>query len=402
MGRAEVPLIRILVVHNAYRQRGGEDAVVEAEVALLRSRGHSVQLYARDNDEIAPGNAVRTALGTVWSRRTVREVSAMLSGSAVDVVHAHNTFPLISPSLYWAAARAGVPVVQTLHNFRLSCPQGMYLRDGRVCEDCAGRLPWRGVVHRCYRGSAAQSGLLAGMLVTHRAIGTWQQQVTRYIALNEFCRQKFIAGGLPQRRIAVKPNFVDLRENPDGKARAREGGARQGGLFVGRLAPEKGVAVLVAAIDRIGGVVVEVAGDGPQRATVEASRFARALGALGPKLVLERMRTAAYLVLPSLWYENFPRTLVEAFACGLPVIASRLGSMVELVEEGRTGLLFEPGDAADLAEKIRWAESNPAALKRMGETARAEYLAKYTPERNYELLMAIYADAIEEARDRER
>lgn len=381
----------ILIAHNQYRQRGGEDAVVEAEVALLRGHGHSVRLYARHNDEIGPGNAVNAALGTVWSRRTVREVSAMLADSAVDVVHAHNTFPLISPSLYWNAARAGVPVVQTLHNFRLSCPQGMYLRDGRICEDCMGRVPWRGVVHRCYRQSVSQSGVLAAMLTAHRAMGTWQQKVTRYIALNEFCRRKFIQGGLPADRIVVKPNFVVSPASLAGSAGAPP--SRRGGLYVGRLSPEKGISVLLAALDMRPGQQIDLVGDGPELSKIQKHPAARSLGVLNQEEVMHRMQSAVYLVMPSLWYENFPRTLVEAYSCGLPVIASRLGALAELVEEGRTGLLFEAGNAAELAEKIAWAESNPDAMRKMGDAARALYEKEYTPERNYEQLMAIYEQA---------
>lgn len=391
MGRAEAPLTRVLVVHNGYRQRGGEDAVVEAEVALLRSHGHSVRLYARHNDEIGPGNAVNVALGTVWSRRTVREVSAMLYDAAVDVVHAHNTVPLISPSIHWTAARAGVPVVQTLHNFRLSCPQGMYLRDGKICEDCMGRVPWRGVVHRCYRQSVSQSGVLAAMLTVHRAMGTWQQKVTRYIALNEFCRRKFIQGGLPADRIVVKPNFVVSPASLAGSASAPAN--RRGGLYVGRLSPEKGVSVLLAALDMLPDQQIDLVGDGPELSKVQKHPAARSLGVLNQEEVMRRMQSAAYLVMPSLWYENFPRTLVEAYSCGLPVIASRLGALAELVEEGRTGLLFEAGNAAELAEKIAWAESNPDAMRKMGDAARALYEREYTPERNYEQLMAIYEQA---------
>lgn len=379
------------MVHNRYRHAGGEDAVVRDETELLRRNGIAVEQYERHNDDIGDidgaGGRLRLAAGTVWSRRTVADIAGLAARFRPDVIHAHNTFPLISPSLYFAAARQRVPVVQTLHNFRLFCPQAMFMRNGAVCEDCLGTLPWRGVLRRCYRDSAAQSAVLTGMLGVHRALGTWRRRVARYIALNAFCRDKFIAAGLPAERIAVKPNFVDLPP-PRGDA------ARAGGLFVGRLSAEKGIAMLVvAAAASKDATAIAVVGAGPQQALLEGAPGVRLLGWQAPELVYARMRRSAWLVMPSVWYENFPRTLVEAFACGLPAIASRLGAMAELIREGETGLLFRPGDAADLARALAWAGDNPTAMRRMGEAARREYEEKYTPAANFASLMAIYRAA---------
>lgn len=390
------PALRVLMVHNAYRQRGGEDAVVEAEVALLRSRGHPVHLYTRDNAELAASGSASAALAAFWSARTAREIETCMRDFRPDVVHVHNTFPLISPSLYWSVAHAGVPVVQTLHNFRLLCPQAMLLRKGRVCEDCIGRLPWRGVARRCYRDSAAQSAVLAGTLALHRWMGTWTTKVTRYVALNEFCRRKFVSGGLPAHKVVVKPNFFDAGDRPAG---AGAGAARERPfLFVGRLAPEKGIAVLAAALERAGPIGVRVAGSGPAASILERSARATLLGALTQEQVQAEMRAALALVMPSIGYENFPRTLVEAYAHGLPVIASRLGAMAELVRDGTTGLLFEPGSADDLAAKLAWAQANPSAMDEMGANARREYEQRYAPEINYRQLIAIYRDAIREVK----
>src|SRR5690606_9485711 len=202
--------MRVLMAHNYSQQAGGEDAVVAAEYALLMQQGVEVELYQQHNERIAAMPTAQVALETLWSQRTVNEIGALIARFRPDVVHAHNTFPLISPSLYFAAARHGVPVVQTLHNFRLFCAQAMFMRDGHVCEDCMGTLPWRGVLRRCYRGSLAQSAVVVGMQGAHRLLGTYQQRVTRYIALNRFCRDKFVEAGLPANRMAVKPNFVDL------------------------------------------------------------------------------------------------------------------------------------------------------------------------------------------------
>jgi glycosyltransferase involved in cell wall biosynthesis len=380
-------VVRVLVAHNAYQQRGGEDAVVESEVALLRAAGHEVREYRRHNDELASTRLAGAAAGTVWSRRTHTEVSALLARWPADIVHVHNTFPLISPSLHWAANAVRVPLVQTLHNFRLLCPQAMLLRDGRVCQECVGRAPLPAVRHACYRGSRAQTGVLAAMLVLHRGLGTWQRKVQRYVALNTFCRDAFVRGGLPASRIAVKPNFVDAQ----GRQPAFE---RRGLLFVGRLSPEKGIGVLAQASAALAAGSVEVAGEGPLLDAVHAAPGLKSLGALKPDAVARAMGGALALVMPSLWFENFPRTLVEAYAAGLPVIASRLGAMAELVEDGVTGLLAEPGDTQDWAAKMRWALEHPVEMARMGDAARARYDALYTPRRNLAQLLDIYQQAV--------
>lgn len=393
--------IRILLVHNAYQQQGGEDMVVEAEIALLRSRGHEVEAYCRHNDEIARASNFSVGLNSFWSRRTVADIESLIADVCPDVIHCHNTFPLISPSLYWAAARVGVPVVQTLHNFRLFCPQAMFLREGRVCEDCLGKVPWRSVVRGCYRGSHLQSVALAGMTSAHRALGTWQRKVTRFIALNDFCRNKFIEGGLPAGKVVVKPNFVDWNAPlPQEGAIQLQEESRHDFLFVGRLSAEKGIAVLMqAAVLVAEGVMLRVVGSGPEAHQLDGVRGVEPLGALSGDSVRSEMVHAQALVMPSICYENFPRTLVEAFACGLPVIASRLGAIAELVVDGETGLLFEPGNAADLAEKLRWARDNPGVMQRMGDTARIEYEAKYTPKKNYEMLMEVYIGAIDDTKN---
>lgn len=379
--------MRILIVHNQYQQRGGEDAVVEAESDLLRTRGHEVRYYTRHNDEIRSMGRPSAALQALWSTRTVTTLTDMCSTWTPDVIHTHNTWSLISPSIYWAAANARIPTVNTLHNFRLLCPQATFLRNHRVCEDCLGHVPWRGAVRGCYRDSQLQSTVLAGMLTLHGTLGTYRKKVTRYIALTEFARRKFIAGGLPESRIAVKPNFVDF----DRPALRPRGGF----LFVGRLSPEKGVALLADAATAAQ-VPVRVAGSGPESARLNDRPMVQQLGALSGSEVRAEMERATALVLPSICYENFPRTLVEAFASGLPVIASRLGAMPDLIADGRTGLLFEPGDAADLAAKMRWAQLNADRMADMGREARAKYEADFGADRNYSQLMAIYGDAIDD------
>lgn len=387
--------MRILVVHNAYQQRGGEDSVVAAEVALLRRHGHDVVEYLRHNDEIGQLPSWRVATGTVWAPRAGRDLRDIVRQQPVDVVHCHNTFPLISPSLYWAARREGLPVVQTLHNFRLMCPQAMLLRDARVCEDCVGRLPWRSVVHACYRGSRLQSAAITCMLGTHRALGTYSEKVNAYIALNEFCRQKFIEGGLPASRLFVKPNFVDRPSAPSA-------GPRGGFLYVGRLSTEKGISVIAGALQQVDDIELRVAGTGPESGRLAGLRGVTMLGSLAAEQVDGEMLRARALVMPSVWYENYPRTLVEAFACGLPVIASRIGALAELVTHGETGLLFEPGDPEGLAKSLAWARSHPDEMRSMGQKARTHYEHHLGAEQNYALLMDIYARARADAEQNAR
>lgn len=378
--------MRILIAHNAYQQKGGEDAVVATELDLLRSRGVEVAVYLRHNDDITIMSRLSLVGQTIWSTRTERDIAKWVADFCPDVIHSHNTFPLISPTLYVAAHKAGVPVVQTLHNFRLFCAQAMLLRDGKVCEDCLGKLPWRGVMRGCYRGSNAQTAVIGGMQVLHRALGTYSNKISRYIALNEFSRKKFIEGGLSADRIVVKPNFVEIAVG--------EEAPRQGGLFVGRLSAEKGINVLAGAMAQLPACTLTVIGSGPEEAVICPLSNIRRLGFLPRDQIFSHMRRAAYLLMPSICYENFPLTLVEAFASGLPVIASRIGAMAELIEDGKTGLLFEPGSAEDLAKKVMWAEAYPEAMLAMGKNARREYEEKYTPEHNFRQLMTIYAEAI--------
>ena len=377
---------RVLIVHNRYQQRGGEDTVVEAEAELLRRKGHAVELLERHNDEVGAVSRLALAAQTVWSQRTVRDLHAIAARFKPDIVHVHNTLPLVSPSVFWAAHRVQLPVVQTLHNFRLLCPQAMFLRDGKVCQDCLGHVPWRAVQHACYRGSPAQSAVVVAMLQTHRAMGTWRKGVDRYIALNTFSRDKFIEGGLPAERIGIKANFVDLPAPPPRP--------RQGLLYVGRLSEEKGIRVLAQAWQQSPPQAgLTVAGSGPMQSELSGLPGVTLLGALPAASVAERMAGAVALVMPSICYENFPRTLVEAFACGLPVITSRLGAMASLVEHGRTGLLAEPGDADDLAQQMAWAVRHPERMLEMGRNARQHYETNWTGDVNHRQLIAIYDEA---------
>jgi glycosyltransferase involved in cell wall biosynthesis len=393
----EARTMRILVVHNYYQARGGEDTNREAEMQLLREAGHEVVEYTRHNNEIlefTPFAKAKLGLDTVWASRTYRELGRIIERTSPAVVHFHNTFPLISPSAYYACRQKDVPVVQTLQNFRLLCPGGNFLRSGRVCEDCQSHSLLSSIAHGCYRGSRVQTGVVAGMLGFHRVVMTWSKLVNQYVTCTNFARAKFLAAGFPGQLLSVKPNFI-----------ASDPGAREGrgnnALFVGRFSEEKGPQLLPEAWAKLPrDIPFEFIGDGPMRGMIEdrcrALKVAKVSfhGWLGKSELLGRLKNARFLIVPSVCYEGFPLAIVEAFGCGVPVIASRLGSMAEIVVDGKTGLHFTAGDAADLAVKVEWAWKHPGEMEEMGRAARREYEEKYTPEINYKLLMEIYQRAI--------
>jgi glycosyltransferase involved in cell wall biosynthesis len=380
--------VRIVAAHNYYLQPGGEDEVFLSEAHLLENRGHTVFRHSVGNHRVLEMSRAAVAAAALWSRRAGRGIGSLIERERPAVVHFHNTFPLLSPSCYEAAKKRNARVVQTLHNYRLLCPNARLERGGRPCESCLGRaLAWPGILHGCYRGSRAATAALATATALHRAAGTWANAVDVYIALTGFARARFVAGGLPPGKIAVKPNFVW----PDPGAGPGTGGYA---LFAGRLSAEKGLETAGGAWNRLGpGVPLKIAGQGPLEAVLGGIAGVELLGRRPRPEVLGLMRQAAFLIFPSLWYEGLPMTILEAFACGLPVIASRLGAMAEVIEDGRTGLLFNPGDAGDLAAKVEWAGEHPVALARMRREARAEFEAKYTAARNYEMLMEIYGRA---------
>ena len=385
--------MKVLQVHNFYQRPGGEDAVFRREGALLEAHGDTVIRFTRHNDDVAGMGRGTLAAKTVWNRDVERELGALIERERPDVMHCHNTFPLVSPAVYGVARARGVAVVQTLHNYRLVCPKAELMRAGAPCEKCLGRtVAWPAVRHRCYRGSRAASAAVAGMLAFHRKRGTWTRDVDRYISMTRFAKDKFVSGGLPAGRIAVKPHFVPGAPEP---------GRGEGGhvVFVGRLSPEKGVRVLLDAWDRLSGDArLHVLGDGPIRAEVEAAAARdgriRLLGHRPAAQVMDEIGRAALLVMPSVWYETFGLCIAEAFSKGTPVIASRLGAMAELIDHGRTGLLVEPGDAAALAAAITRALARPDRLAAMRGAARRRYETAFSEQANYPMLAQIYRDAM--------
>ncbi|MBA4104879.1 MAG: glycosyl transferase family 1 [Pirellula sp.] len=392
--------MKILLCHSYYTQRGGEDRSFEEERELLQANGHQVVEYVRRNEELVGASGVKAALTTLWNRQAARDVAELIRTHRPDVLHATNTFPLISPSVCDVAHRAGVAVVQALRNYRLLCANSYLMRDGRPCEECVGRaIPWPAIRHRCYRESAAASAVVGAMQVTHRARGVWRNRVDAFFTLTEFARQKFVDAGLPAEKIHVKYNSV----SPDPGIGAGVGGYV---ALVGRLSPEKGIATALAAWE--GNATLPplvVVGAGPLKSQVEAAaaRDPR-ISCLGERSNAEAQRVigdAAALLMPSLWYETFGRTIAEAYATGTPVVASRLGAMAELVDDGVTGALFTAGDPTDLAAKVLQITSASAAERdAMRTAARRAYEGRFLPRHNYTRLLEIYAIALEASQQR--
>lgn len=382
--------VKVLQCHNLYQLPGGEDRVVEDEAALLTEHGHEVVQYTRHNDEVDQTGKLSLALGTIWSRQTQRHLRDLVRREKPDIAHFHNTLPLMSPSAYYAVRAEGVPVVQTLHNYRLACPKATFLRDDQVCEACLHkRIKWPAVMHACYRDNRSATAALSAMLTVHGSVlGTYRKQVDAYIACSSFSAEKMIVSGLPADRVHIKPNFVNHDPGP---------GTGTGGyaLFLGRLSPEKGIKVLLDTWNILGNdIPLRIVGKGPLEDDV--ARYTRGKSHIQHQAYvdneeLERiLREAACMVLPSMSYEGFPKVIVEAYSHGLPVIATDVGAMTCTVVEGVTGRRFAYGDAADMARVLREVFANPQTLATYRHHARQTFEQEYTADINYQRLMEIY------------
>jgi len=381
--------MKILIVHNSYQQAGGEDRVVDLESVLLESHeGNVVRKHVISNDGIAgPFAKLFAALSSLFSIKSYFMMKRLIEREQPDVVHVHNTFPLLSPSIFYACRSSGVACVATLHNYRLVCPTALLMHDGKVTERSLTHGPWWAVRHRVYRNSVVGTLVLSALISLHRRLGTWERTVDRFIVLSNFSISRFVKGGLPASKLVVKPNFASV---PMPSYRDRDGL-----LFVGRISEEKGIETLLAAVDGLPPGSLRIVGSGPLESAVKARPVVDFVGPLNNESVHAEMVRATCLIVPSLWYEGFPMVVVEAFANGLPIIASRIGALGEIIEDGVTGLLFDPGDADALSMKMEWALNNPESMKQMGRAARLRYEEMYTPERNLEILMEIYKSAME-------
>jgi glycosyltransferase involved in cell wall biosynthesis len=386
--------MRILLVHNKYKQPGGEDYVFHRESELLSAHGHEVDHLIFDNASIRNSfDRLLSGIRTIYNPASARTLRKKIYEFRPDVIHVHNFLPLASPSIFFEARRQGVPVGITLHNYRLICPSATLFHNGGIYEASLHVLfPWDAVKKGVYRHSVLQTAAVALMTAVHNLIGTWRNRVDFYVALTQFSKAKFIESclSIPAQKIVVKPNFVsDVGGNDAERSDFF--------LYIGRLTEEKGIAILLKAA-RLYSFRLVIAGDGPLRNVVEEAASKNQnisfVGQQGKEQVATLLRSCRALIFPSIWYEGFPITILEAFAASTAVIASRMGSMEEIIEDNANGLHFDPGDERDLVARIVEIHSFPEIGRRLGRNARKTYLNKYTAERNYGQLINIYQTAI--------
>jgi glycosyltransferase involved in cell wall biosynthesis len=388
--------VRILLLHNRYQVPGGEDTVVRQETAMLRAAGMSVDLLDTNNDAIGSiTQKIKTALLVPYSLPARQLVADRIRSFRPDIVHVHNFFPALTPSVYDACRSARVPVVQTLHNYRLMCANALLFRQGKVCTECLGHtFPFPAIRHGCYRDSRLGTAAVAAMIGFHRMRHTWTNRVSRFIALTEFARGLFAAQmGIPQEQIAVKPNAA-----PDPGMGDGSGGYA---LYIGRFSSEKGIETLLeAARNGEFGIPLKIAGSGPLQQRVEDAQIPGVIEYLGqqdPTGVRSLMQQARVLLIPSVCYEGLPMVVPEAFGAGLPIIASRIGSLQTLIEDGGNGFLVEPGNAAALAEAVRHIAADGRLGGDLRRRARQTYETLYRPDANLRILLQIYEMARQDA-----
>ena len=380
----------VALVYNHFRTPGGDAVVFEAEAELLRARGwRVVTISDATPDVLSLGQKIALGADAVWSRRWRRRFRSVMTQLRPDVVHVHNSFPVMSPSILHAAKEGGAKVVQTLHDFRLVCPSALCFRDGAACEDCVGRtVAWPALAHACYRDSRVETLAPVAMLGVHRALGTWDRSVDRFLAPSQTQRDVLVRGGIPAARIRIVPNFVD----PDPGQRKGGGGYC---LYVGTISQHKGIGTMLKAWAGLSDIPLKVVGS--PASDHEGSRIGSIdvpgveyLGRRPRHEVLRLMHDARLLIFPSTWYEVAPMAVLEAFACGVPAVASRTGALAELIDDGREGLLFAPGDPDDLAAKVRSAWTHREDAQRMGAEARCAFERRFTADAHYALLCEAY------------
>lgn len=395
--------LKVLMAHNYYQNSGGEDISMATEISVLKQAGHQVRLVEWQNSSISRMSRLeKLALfwQTTWNIDSNNRVYQTLKAFNADLFHGQNLFPLASPSVYNAAYRLDVPVIQHLRNFRLGCLNAYLYRQGSVCEDCIGRNPWRGLIRRCYRDSWPASASLWQMVTTHRWRRTWQHDVNAFITPSHFSANKLIEIGVPEDKLYIKPNFIadpictedEIAPHPQ----------RPLFVFAGRLSEEKGVLLLLKAwcLVKEPDWQLVILGDGPDRLKLEQFCQEKQLenvsfiGRLTHDQVLKRFQTASLILVPSLWYETFGRVVIEAFACGRAAMVSDLGALAELVDENTTGCKVPPGNERAWAARLQWCGNHLNELKQWGNTARSIYKHFFTPEVNYKQLMEIYTGVL--------
>ncbi len=387
--------MRVLVIHNRYQIRGGEDTVFESETQLLKNFGYEVDTLEYTNFGIEGfKGTLLTGLRSIYNQKAAKVFVEKANSFRPNVVHIHNLFPIGSPSILFAAKRLGIPVIMTLHNYRLICPSASLFFDGKIYLNSIHKVfPFDAIKKGVYRDSKPATFALALMTAIHKVLGTYRTKVDRYIALTDFARDLFLNSSLKIRpdQIAVKPNFVfDLPVS---------GSRGQQFLYVGRLTEEKGVIPMLRAFEGLN-AVLEIVGAGPLEEMVKESAShhpnIRYLGTMPNEQIRQKMYEARALVFPSLWYEGLPMTIIEAYATGTPVIASRLGAMSTVVTDGKNGLHFEAGNVDELRAKAMLLSANDDLRNQLGQQARADYQEYYSPEQNFRQLERIYREVMEQ------
>jgi len=380
--------MKILQVHNQYTKKGGEDGVVEAEKKLLIQKGNQVEQLFFSNEGLADLNRIKLLYQTIYNLTSTKILKHTIQEFQPDVIHIHNIFYVASPAILYEAQKNKVPVVLTIHNFRLICSGSLLLRNGQVCELCTQKVfPFSGIKHKCFQNSALKTSQLTFTTGIHKILGTWRNKVDAYITLTDFVKKKLIQSSLqlPESKVFVKPNFTE--DKGWASAESRDNFF----LYVGRLSHEKGIRTLLEASKQID-FHLEIIGDGEMRKMVQA--FAQQNpniiyhGFQGQDFILQKMKSCKALLFPSIWYEGMPLTLLEAFSTGTPVIISDIDNLNEMVSNQYNGLHFKTGNSKDLAEKIYYFQQNASST--FYENARKTYEEKYNPEKNYLRLLEIY------------
>ncbi len=387
----------ILIIHNRYLLSGGEDEVVKSEENMLRRFGHKVAVYMRSNSEIQNFSLLKRIktflIDIYWSRESYAAVRKLIREKRPDIVHVHNTFFLVSPSIYDACNDEKVPIVQTLHNYRLLCPIGIFYRDGKICKDCLIKGLKSSVINKCWKGSRLAT-LFLTIIIKIIRLRIFFKKVKHYIVLGEFSRQMYTTNGVPSEKVSIKPNFLDF----DPEISNCQGGY---GLFIGTLQEYKGIKTLIKAWHNVKDhFPLKIIGEGPLRKELEESAQGKNIEFLGQKPlcdVMDYIKRSLFVIVPSECYETGVRVIIEAFAAGIPLIASNHGAMQELIVEHETGLFFTPKDDKGLSEKVNYLIDHKDIAKKMGFNARKEFEEKYTQEKNYQWLMNVYRLALKNA-----
>ncbi len=376
------------MIHAAYETRGGEDESTQVEHDLLKSAGFEIDLHIVQNKKIRDMNSVSAGLNTVWSRKYAAEIGQLIKAGGYDVVHIQNFFPILSPSIHYAAKKNGCRVVQALRNYRLNCVNGLHFRSGKICVDCRGRSPIRGVLHKCYRESYLASAAVAAMISAHRLLKTWERQVDVFVTPSQFSKDEYVRAGFDGSRITVKPNFI---APPAFQFPARQDSF----VFVGRLSEEKGVGVILEAWDSNPDFPPLVfVGDGPLRPMLtEKAKTDPRFILLGHIPLIEaqkQLAAARAMIFSSNCFETFGRTIVESFSVGTPVICADIGATAELVNEGENGRLFEAGSARSLSDCVRKFLGDEGGYQALSTGARESYERFFTPEANLPYFERLY------------